>query len=101
MVARKERSMAGKFVFTEYPLKGFAMEFDNGYSISVQWHTGSYCANRHKQFPSDNSTTAEMMVTNSQGVDQEPIGWATPDAVAAKMAEIASINTKGSRFDFW
>lgn len=42
-----------------------------------------------------------MKVTNSNGVDQEPIGWSSPDAVVAKMAEIASINTKGSRFDFW
>ena len=93
--------MSGKFVFTEYPLKGFAMEFDNGYSISVQWHGSAYCGNKHTQFPSNECKTAEMMVTNSNGVDQEPIGWSSPDAVVAKMAEIASINTKGSRFDFW
>jgi len=72
---------------------GFTMGFDNGYGISVQWSGGNYCSNRFKQYTGNNSATAEVMVIDSQGNEQEPIGWITADEVAKKIQETASIKT--------
>ena len=47
--------MNQKFVATRN--KGFAMTFDNNYTISVQWGTENYCEKKHttiKQLPRKN-----------------------------------------------
>jgi hypothetical protein len=90
----------GKFVYNDFPNKGFSLEFDNGYTLSVQWAGTNYCSNRHKEFPSNESATAEICVIDSAGKQQEPIGWQNMEHVLAKMQEIASINTGKRWFAF-
>lgn len=91
----------GSFTYNDAPNMGFTMEFDNGYSISVQWSGVNYCSNRFKQYAGNNSVTAELMVIDSQGNEQEPIGWITADEVAKKIQETASIKTSAKwTFDF-
>ena len=77
------------------------MEFDNGYTISVQWGGMNYGSNRFKEYPSNEAVTAEIMITDSQGNNQEPLGWLTADEVAKKIQETASISV-GAKwvFDF-
>tara|TARA_R110000765_G_scaffold68394_1_gene132211 strand:- start:146 stop:316 length:171 start_codon:yes stop_codon:yes gene_type:complete len=47
-----------------------------------------------KEFPDNTSATAEIMVIDSNGKEQDPEGWQTLDQVVQKMQEIASIKTK-------
>ena len=93
--------------------KGFLMEFDNGFGISVQWGTSNYCSVKNldevfndlemkgnsKEFRNAwESNTAEIAVFKggvgkcdkyvSVGNDQV-IGWLTTDDVA-KVIEIVS-----------
>ena len=90
-----------KFTSSESPNVGFWMEFENGYEISVQWSKGNSCSNHLKAYPSNESATAEIQVTDSGGKHQEPIGWLTADEVAKKIQEIASISVgKKWVFDF-
>ena len=91
----------GQFTYAEYPNMGFIMEFDNGYRISVQWARINYGSNRFKEHPINTATTAEIMVVDALGREQEPIGWLTADEVAKKIQEIASISVgKKWVFDF-
>ena len=90
----------GKFTYSEYPNQGFWVEFDNGYKMSVQWANVNYCSNRLKQFPSNESTTAEVSIFEPSGKQQEPIGWQTVEQVLEKMQEIASISTGKKWFAF-
>lgn len=59
---------------------GFTMRFDNGWTISVQWHTGAYCDRRSLENEPDDfndrpagpgeaavSTTAEIAVWDCEG----------------------------------
>jgi len=56
--------------------RGFAMEFPNGYSVSVQWGWMNYCANRnafgsHKErlnSPFDSKTAEVMIMWKGRGV---------------------------------
>ena len=84
----------GKFVYSVPPNQGFSLEFDNGYTLSVQWAGMNYCGNKMKEFPDNTSATAEIMVIDSNGKEQDPEGWQTLDQVVQKMQEIASIETK-------
>ena len=45
-------------MITQYEKNGFRMDFLNGYSISVIWHTGSYSDNRADNMPT--SSTVEV-----------------------------------------
>jgi hypothetical protein len=94
--------------------KGFRVDFANGYSVSVQWGPGSYCAARSK-YPEDirgslvyppvediKSATVEVAImdldehyltprfTNCNG--DAVRGWATPELVAQLMAEVAVLD---------
>ena len=91
----------GKFVHCDTPNLGFHMEFDNGYKVSVQWASINYGSNRMKKYPDNTASTAEIMVTDSGGKDQEPIGWLTPNEVAIKLQEISAIVTRGDSFDIF
>lgn len=84
--------------------KGFHMEFENGWTVSVQWGPGNYCdhhktwseevdLSKQKEWP---STTAEVAVFDPTGAmtmfsNFETVqGWQTPDQVAALIAETAA-----------
>jgi len=91
--------------------KGFVMEFDNGFGISVQWGITNYCSAKNlSEFSFDadiemkgnskgfrnawESNTAEIAVFKGEkmmsvGDNEEVIGWLTTDDVA-KVIEIVS-----------
>ena len=86
--------------------KGFRMEFDNGFSISVQWGIENYC--EKKSFNTDidptkeriwESTSAEIAVFDDEGIvpvggDDQVIGWLSPDEVAKYIAMVSSATNK-------
>ena len=91
--------------------KGFLMEFDNGFGISVQWGITNYCSAKNlSEFSFDadiemkgnskgfrnawESNTAEIAVFKGEkmmsvGDNEEVIGWLTTEDVA-KVIEIVS-----------
>ena len=95
--------MSQKFVATRN--KGFAMTFDNNYTISVQWGTENYCEKKHTTIhPTDpmehkrwDSLSAEIAVfdneeminISSDGVD-DVIGWLGTHDVAKVIAIVSS-----------
>jgi len=44
---------------------GFQMKFSNGWTISVQWHHGSYCDGRNSE--NGESPNAEIAIWDSKG----------------------------------
>ena len=92
-----------KFVATR--IKGFAMTFDNNYTISVQWGTENYCEKRitsihptdpmeHKRWDSLSAEIAvfddeKMINISSDGVDAV-IGWLGTEDVAKVIAIVSS-----------
>ena len=82
--------------------KGFAMTFENGFTISFQWGTENYCEKKNTTIhPTDpmkhdrwDSLSAEVAVFENEkmisiGDDDDIIGWCSPDEVA-KYIEIVS-----------
>jgi hypothetical protein len=89
--------------------KGYAMTFDNGFTISVQWGTENYCEKKNTTIhPTDpmkhtrwDSLSAEiavferhsmgerMLSISSDGVD-DVIGWLGTDDVAKVIAIVQS-----------
>ena len=92
-----------KFVSTRN--KGFFMEFENGFGISVQYGTENYCEKKnttinptdpmeHKRWDSLSAEIAvfdneEMINISSDGVDAV-IGWLGTDDVAKIIAIVSS-----------
>ena len=92
-----------KFVATRN--KGFAMTFENNYTISVQWGTENYCEKRitsihptdpmeHKRWDSLSAEIAvfddeKMINISSDGVDAV-IGWLGTEDVAKVIAIVSS-----------
>ena len=85
---------------------GFQMTFDNGWTISVQWHNFAYCERKGKfssddQWSSDdpNPTTskdAEIAAWDKNGEwyqfeHDQVLGWQTADEVADFMNKIKSL----------
>ena len=82
--------------------KGFAMTFENGFGISVQWGTENYC--EKKSFNTDTdpmehnrwkSLSAEVAVYEGKrmlsiGEHDEVIGWLSADKVAKIIEGVAS-----------
>ena len=81
--------------------KGFAMTFENGFGISVQWGTENYC--EKKSFNTDTdpmendrweSLSAEIAIYKDQKFidlgDDQVIGWLSPDKVAKVIEGVAS-----------
>ena len=73
---------------------GFSMTFENGWTISVQWHLGAYCDRKSLSIEPDNnpaeSTTAEIAIWDTQGKwynfgSDEVLGYQTADQVAKWM----------------
>ena len=95
--------MSQKFVATRN--KGFAMTFENNYTISVQWGTENYCEKRnttihptdpmeHKRLDSLSAEIAvfdyeEMINISSDGIDAV-IGWLGTEDVAKVIAIVSS-----------
>ena len=82
---------------------GFAMTFDNGFTISVQWGTINYCEKKNLGADGDEemktkrweSTTAEIAVFNDTGIvpvgkSDDVIGWCSADEVAKVIAIVSS-----------
>ena len=82
---------------------GFAMTFDNGFTISVQWGTINYCEKKNLGADIDEeiktkrweSTTAEIAVFNDTGIvpvgkSDDVIGWCSADEVATVIAIVQS-----------
>ena len=91
--------------FTATENKGVRMNFENGFTISVQWGTMNYCEKKNLgaehgdeiKGPIWKSTTAEIAVFNDEGIvpvgdSDEVIGWCSADEVA-KVIKIVSSTT--------
>ena len=91
-----------KFVATRN--KGFAMTFDNNYTISVQWGTENYCEKKHTTIhPTDpmehkrwDSLSAEIAVFDNEKMipissdGDDVIGWLDTKDVAKVIAIVSS-----------
>tara|TARA_R110000765_G_scaffold348382_1_gene438478 strand:- start:83 stop:409 length:327 start_codon:yes stop_codon:yes gene_type:complete len=92
-----------KFVATRN--KGFAMTFENGFGISVQWGTENYCEKKNTTIhPTDpmehdrwESLSAEVAIYKDQKFidigDDTVIGWLSPDEVAKVIEIVATAHT--------
>lgn len=72
---------------------GFSIRFENGWTISVQWHCFAYCDRKSSSLspitdtnPAD-SATAEIAIWNEEGDwydfgSDTVLGYCTPDEVA-------------------
>ena len=56
---------------------GFKMTFENGWTVSVQWHNGAYCENKGYEY--------------APGFEQDP---------TCQSAEIAAWDSKGKWYQF-
>jgi hypothetical protein len=74
---------------------GFVMEFDNGYSISVQWHRLVKCAARNKI--QTHSKTAEVLVCDENGEVAKQVSNATANEVAGLIYLVAVADPKMPR----
>lgn len=76
--------------------KGFQMTFENGWTVSVQFGGGNYCANRGGPIPSvkdEECSTAEIAAWDADGNwhdfgDDMVDGWKTADEVAKFISRI-------------
>ena len=88
---------------------GFAMTFENGYTISVQWGPGNYCATRNNSnLYKDNPVTGEHKTYESNTAEiaawkpdgtwlhlseyDDVAGWLTADKVAKYIAVLSGSN---------
>ena len=96
--------------------KGFLMEFDNGFGISVQWGITNYCSAKNlSEFSFDadiemkgnskgfrnawESNTAEIAVFKGEkmmsvGDNDQVIGWLTTDDVAQVIEIVSKYKTE-------
>ena len=94
--------------------KGFVMEFDNGFGISVQWGIMNYCSAKNldevfndlemkgnsKEFRNAwESNTAEIAVFKGEkmmsvGDNDQVIGWLTTDDVAQVIEIVSKYKTE-------
>ena len=79
---------------------GFQMKFKNGWTISVQWHTGAYCERKNLEHTEDSkpseSINAEIAAWDKDGnwyqfEHEQVLGWQTADEVAEWMDIISSL----------
>ena len=76
---------------------GFAMRFENGFEVSVQWSPEHYSSARLEGYDGATANTAEVAVFNPDGSwmllhdytkdeyfkpQTDVLGWATPDVIA-------------------
>lgn len=80
---------------------GFQMTFENGWTVSVQFGRGNYCANRSTKWPFGQeeiykSSDAEVAAWDEQGVwyqfDGDSVkGWCKSDEVADFISKIKGL----------
>jgi hypothetical protein len=91
---------------------GFSMRFENGWTISVQWHTGAYCERRKFGHQIDDfndrpegrgqaaeSTNAEIAIWDSQGnwydfENDQVLGYLTSEEVLEWMNKVKQFEPK-------
>lgn len=102
-------------IITSTKNKGFLMEFDNGFSISVQFGYGNYCSNKHTKTLNGvgynqemgqhytHSNDAEIMICNESGdcITQEGncdavIGWINIDNIGKIIGIVANAKSDKS-----
>lgn len=83
--------------------KGFRMEFENKFSISVQWGSGNYCSNRDKESNEikdrfTESINAEVAIFFNNIMlpvtHNEVIGWVSTNDVARIISMVSSASNK-------
>jgi hypothetical protein len=81
---------------------GFSMTFENGWTISVQWHSSAYCERKQTlgSYKEDlnpaESPNAEIAMWDKHGnwymfEHEEVLGYQTPDQVADWMEVVKSL----------
>lgn len=88
-----------KFKSQERP--GFSMTFENGWTISVQWHIHAYCERKKMTTDMDEifdrkpaqSATAEIAIWDKEGEwynfeSDQVLGYQTPDQVVEWMQKV-------------
>ena len=85
--------------------KGFRIQFNNGFTLSVQWGPGNYCENQNKAFDSPEkvefweSLDAEIAIIDEAGKfmslgEDQVKGWVTADKVAELIGIVQSSSTE-------
>ena len=85
--------------------KGFRIQFNNGFTLSVQWGPGNYCENQNKTFDSPEkvefweSLDAEIAIIDEAGkfisLGEDTVkGWVTADEVAKVIGVVQSSSTE-------
>jgi hypothetical protein len=82
--------------------KGFHMKFANGFSVSVQWGLGNYCANKWGEGrfgePVPACPDAEVAAFDPEGniinlaTGDQVVGWLTADEVLTFMTAVAALS---------
>lgn len=72
---------------------GFNIEFENGYSVSVQFGPGNYCSNRAQTSrPCDSCHSAEVLIFDPAGNPYgKESGWTSADKAAKLIAKAANL----------
>lgn len=84
---------------------GFQMTFENGWTISVQWHSGAYCERRNFDESSEDdnrladSVNAEIAIWDSNNKwynfgNDEVQGYLTADQVADWIVKVKAFEPK-------
>ena len=82
---------------------GFKMTFENGWTVSVQWSSFNYCANRNYEgydsLPQNRQcVNAECAVWDTNGdwfkltASDDVQGWMSPDEVAELIARVQAFS---------
>jgi hypothetical protein len=78
---RDENTTEDRTMFRITGGKGFGIQFDNGYSVSVQFGPGNYCSNYDRDFEDsaecgkEGSRDSECAVFNTNGDFVRPPEW--------------------------
>ena len=92
--------------FTATENKGFRMNFENGFEISVQWGIENYCENKSFNTDTDprkerlwESMNAEIAVFDENGIvpvggEDQVIGWLSPNEVAKIIEGVSSAESR-------
>jgi hypothetical protein len=79
------------FMVNERNASGFFINFDNGYSVSVQWGPGCYCSNNDAPYTSKNlgSMTAEVAVLYDSKIVGDVMPYRTSEQVATTIYNVS------------
>lgn len=79
------------FMINQNSAAGFFINFDNGYSVSVQWGSGCFCSNKDAPYTSKNigSKTAEIAVLYDSEIVDDIMPYRTPEEVATTIYSVS------------